>query len=71
MTYGDFKYSHGKTFHVKVLCDKTFNIAKIKKYDEYKRGFASTFYKCFDKKNLLLLTQEQELTLIKILRTNN
>lgn len=50
MTYGDFKYSHGKTFHVKVLCDKKFYIAKIKKYDEYKRGFASTFYKCFDKK---------------------
>ena len=30
MIYGDFKYSHGKTFHVKVLCDKKFYIANTK-----------------------------------------
>ena len=34
----------------KVLRDKAFNIAKIRKYDGYQRGLASMVYKFFDKK---------------------
>ena len=32
--------------------DKAFNTAKNSKYDGYQRGFASMFYKSFDKKHL-------------------
>ena len=35
-----------------MLCDKAFNIAKIRKYDGCKRGFASMYLgKLFDKKS--------------------
>ena len=35
MAYGDFKDLARKAAAVKVLRDKTFNIAKNSKYDEY------------------------------------
>ena len=35
MVYGDFKAAD------KVLRDKTFNIAKVPKYDGYRRGFGA------------------------------
>ena len=37
------------------MCDKSFNIAKISKYDRYKRTLASIVYKNFDKKSVSLL----------------
>ena len=37
-----------RTFADKLLCDKTFNIAKDPKYDGYQRGLASIVYKFFD-----------------------
>ena len=40
MAYGDFKDLNGITTSDKILCDKTFNIAKISIYDEYQRGLA-------------------------------
>ena len=32
-----------------ILRDKTFSIAKNRKYDEYQRGFTSKIYNFFDK----------------------
>ena len=40
MAYGGFKDLNGITTSDKILCDKTFNIAKISIYDEYQRGLA-------------------------------
>ena len=40
MTYEDFKDLNCRTAADKVLCDKTFSIAKNKKYDEYQCGLA-------------------------------
>ena len=54
-----------------VLCDKDFSIAKNLKYDGYQCGIASMVFKFFDKKSLMLLTQEQELILIQILKASN
>ena len=51
MTYGDFKDLNRSTVSDKVLCDKTFNIAKNPKYYGYQCGLASMVYKFFDKKN--------------------
>ena len=55
MTYGDFKDLNRRTFAGKVLCNKAFNMAKVQKYDGYQRELASMFYKCFDKKLLVVL----------------
>ena len=52
MPYGDFKDFSKGTASDKVLCDKTFNIAKNSKYDGRQRGFASMVYKSFDKMSL-------------------
>ena len=49
MPYGDFKDFSKGTASDKVLCDKTFNIAKNSKHDGRQRGFASMVYKRFDK----------------------
>ena len=49
MAYGYFKYLN-RTIADKVLGDKTFNIAKNPKYDEYQQGLASIIYKFLDKK---------------------
>ena len=54
MAYGDFKDLTKRTASNKVLRDKTFNIAKNPKYDEYQRGLTSMVYKFFDKKTALL-----------------
>ena len=54
MAYGDFKELNRKTAAYKVLCDKTFNIAKNPKYVRYQRGLASLVYKCFDTKLLVV-----------------
>ena len=51
MAYGEFKDLNRRTAADKVLRDKTFNIAKNPKYDEYEGGLASMVYKFFDKKN--------------------
>ena len=51
MAYGDFKDLAGRAASDKILRDKTFNIAKNPKYDEYKRGLASMVYKFFEKKS--------------------
>ena len=50
MAYGDFKDWNRKAAADKVLCEKTFDIAKNKKYDGYEHGFASMVYKFFYKK---------------------
>ena len=64
MAYGDFKDLNRKTAADKVLCDKTFNIAKNPKYYRYQRGLASMVYKCFDAK-LLVVQLEIRVFLIK------
>ena len=51
MAYGDFKDLNRRTFADKVLCDKSFNIAKYPKYDGYQSRLASEVHKFFDKKN--------------------
>ena len=53
MVYGDFKDLARRTVSYRALRDKTFNIAKNKKYDGYQRGLASVVYKCFDKASAL------------------
>ena len=39
------------------MCDKTFNLAKYRKYDGYQRGLGSMVYKFFDKKSALLVNK--------------
>ena len=51
MAYGNFKDLKRRTFSVKVLRDKAFNIAKYLKYDGYQRELASMVYNFFDKKS--------------------
>ena len=41
VAYWDFKDLTRRTASDKILCDKTFNIAKNPKYDGYQRGIAS------------------------------
>ena len=53
MAYGEFKDLTKRTASDKILCDKTFNVAKNRKYDWYQRGLASMVYK-FLKKSLLM-----------------
>ena len=50
MAYGDFKDLVKRTASVKVLRDKTFNIAKNLTYDGYQKSVASLVYNFFDKK---------------------
>ena len=47
MTYEDFKDLNSRTAADKVLRDKTFNITKNKKYDEYQCGIVSMVFKFF------------------------
>ena len=47
MNYEDFKDLARRTAADKVLRDKTFNIPKNPKYDEYQRGLGSMVYKFF------------------------
>ena len=49
MANGDFKDLPRRTASDKVLCNKSFNIAKNLKYNGYQRGFASMAYKIFEK----------------------
>ena len=51
IAYWDFKDLARRTASDKVLRDKAFNIAKNPKYDGYRRGLTSMFYKFFDKKS--------------------
>ena len=53
MAYGEFKNLTKRTASDKILCDKTFNVAKNRKYDWYQRGLASMVYK-FLIKSLLM-----------------
>ena len=41
VAYWDFKDLTRRTASDKILCDKTFNVAKNPKYDGYQRGIAS------------------------------
>ena len=50
MAYGDFKDSTRRTAPDKILCDKTFKIAKNPKYDGYQRSHSSMVYKFVDNK---------------------
>ena len=50
MAYRDFKDLVKRTASIRVLRDRTFNIAKNIKYDGYQRGLASIIYTFFDKK---------------------
>ena len=50
MTYEDFKDLNSRTAAGKVLCVRTFNIAKNKKHDKYQRGLALMVFNFFDKK---------------------
>ena len=67
MTYGDFKDLNWRTFADKVLRDKTFNIAKDPKFDEYQRGIVSTVLskKAFLIKKLLVVVLKMKIFLIK------
>ena len=50
MAYGDFKDLNRRAAADKVLHDKTFNVAKDRKYDGRQCGLASMVYKFFDEK---------------------
>ena len=50
MAIGDFKDLKRFAIVDKALRDKTFNIVKNPKYDEYQRAFASLFHKFLIKK---------------------
>ena len=50
MAYEDFKDITRRKVSDKILCNKTFDIAKNLKYDRYQCGPASMVYKYFDKK---------------------
>ena len=50
MAYGHYKDLNRRTATDKVLCDKTFNIAKNPKYDGYQCGLTSMGCKFSDKK---------------------
>ena len=47
MAFGDFKDLTRRTASDKILCYKTFDIAKNPKYDGYQRGLTSMIYKFF------------------------
>ena len=49
MSHGDFKHLAKRIGSDKILRVKTFNTAKILKYDEDQRGLAFMVYKFFDK----------------------
>ena len=49
MAYQDFHDFPRRTISDKLLRDKSFNIAKISKYDGYQRALASIVYKNNDK----------------------
>ena len=67
MAYGDFKDLAKRTASVKVLRDKTFNIAKNLTYDGYQKSVASLVYNFFDKKKpkLAVLLHLQKNLLLK------
>ena len=52
IAYGDFKDLARRTASDKVLRDKSFNIARNRKYEGYQRGLSSMVYKFFDKKSV-------------------
>ena len=55
MAYGGYKDLNRKTFADKVLCNKSFNIAKDPKYDGYQCGPASRFIIFLIKKLLVVV----------------
>ena len=44
MAFEDFKDLTRRTTSDKILCDKSFNIAKNPKYDQHLRGLSSMIY---------------------------
>ena len=56
MAYGDFKDLPRRTASDKILLinDKAFDIDKNPKYERYQRALASSVYKFYDKKFILL-----------------
>ena len=58
MAYGDFKDLPRGTASEKVLCDKSFNVAKNPKYDGYQKGLVMAYkiaYKCLIKSLLVVV----------------
>ena len=55
MAYGDFEDLPRRTASDKVLCDKSFNIAKNPKYDGYQKGLATMPHKFLIKSLLVVL----------------
>ena len=48
MAYGDFKDLPRRAVSDRIFCDKTFNLPKNWKFDEYRRDLASMIYNFFD-----------------------
>ena len=51
MAYRDFKDLSRRTTSDVISHNKTFNIGKNPRYDEYQKGLVSMVYKLFDKKS--------------------
>ena len=66
MAFEDFKDLTRRTASDKILCDKSFNIAKKPKYDEYLLGLSSMIY--FLIKNFLVVVVVLKM---KIFQTKN
>ena len=49
MAYGDFKDLPRRAASDRMFCDKTFNLPKNWKFDEYQRDIASMIYNFFDR----------------------
>ena len=71
MAYLDVKDLAKITASAKVLRDKSFNIAKNPKYDEYQGGLGSMVYKFFDKKSTSVADKYDAGNSIKIETTQN
>ena len=71
MTSENFKDLNSRTAADKILRDKTFNIAKIKKYDGYESGFASTVLIFFDKKLQVVLFKKKLCKMTNQLKLKN
>ena len=63
MAHGNFKDLPGRTSADKVLCEKTFNIAKIQ--IGYRRGRVSMVYNYFDKKSSVGAARRADKSAIK------
>ena len=65
MTYENFKDLNSRTAADKVLCDKTFHIAKNKKYYGCQQGHASVVFNFFSIKKLQVVLLKKKLCKMK------